>query len=298
MSDDCDILGPLGFSIQILLGVFSFFILIYKRIVEKPKRQWKVWGLDTSKQGCSQVFAHFLNVALAIHLSGDSDECVWYLATLLLDTTIGVLFSYVILKLVELALEHFQMANYRSGNYFLIIMPDDQVKKNEMNNKDKVPAGTNLIKPIIKIDLKAWFIQLILWILVVSISKFFLFLLQLVIGFILESISQFILSPFSDLATLKLIIVMCIIPVFMNGLQFWIQDNFLKKTEFTIQEKKYVLSEMYVDEELTNFARLDNFVNNPEVKSDHCLDKLQMEMANVGVGVQQITKGYQKADFE
>jgi hypothetical protein len=43
------------------------------------------------------------------------------------------------------------------------------VKKNEMDNKDKVPAGTNLIKPIIKIDLKAWFIQLILWILVVLI---------------------------------------------------------------------------------------------------------------------------------
>lgn len=28
MSDDCDILGPLGFGIQILLGVFSFMILI------------------------------------------------------------------------------------------------------------------------------------------------------------------------------------------------------------------------------------------------------------------------------
>ncbi|CAD8047323.1 unnamed protein product [Paramecium sonneborni] len=177
-------------------------------------------------------------------------------------------------------------------------MPEDQVQKNEMNNKDKVPAGTNLIKPIIKIDLKAWFIQLILWILVVLISKFFLFLLQLAIGFILENISQFILSPFSDLNTLKLIIVMCIIPVFMNGLQFWVQDNFLKKTEFTIQEKKYVLSEMYVDEELTNFAQLDNFVNNPEVKSDNCLDKLHIEMGNVGVGIQQNTKGYQKADFE
>lgn len=28
MSDDCDILGPLGFGIQILLGIFSFLILI------------------------------------------------------------------------------------------------------------------------------------------------------------------------------------------------------------------------------------------------------------------------------
>lgn len=80
-----------------------------------------------------------LNVALAIHLS-QSDECISYLATLLLDTTLGVVLCYILLKLSELILENINQLNLCSGNYFLIIMPDDQVKRNEMNDKDKVPS--------------------------------------------------------------------------------------------------------------------------------------------------------------
>lgn len=51
-------------------------------------------------------------------------------------------------------------------------MPDDQVKKIEMNNKDKVPTNTHLLKPIIKIDLKAWLIQLLVWIFIVCLVFF------------------------------------------------------------------------------------------------------------------------------
>ena len=72
-----------------------------------------------------------------------------YLATLLLDTTLGVVLCYILLKLSELILENINQLvnifiyckkNLCSGNYFLIIMPDDQVKRNEMNDKDKVPS--------------------------------------------------------------------------------------------------------------------------------------------------------------
>ncbi|EGR29543.1 hypothetical protein IMG5_153600 [Ichthyophthirius multifiliis] len=82
MAEDksCEILDFEGFILQIFLGILSFLVLIYKRHKERPKRQWKIWALDTSKQGVSALLAHMLNVILAVVLSSDSsnDPCTWF----------------------------------------------------------------------------------------------------------------------------------------------------------------------------------------------------------------------------
>jgi len=31
------------------MGAIAFAVLIYKRSIEDPKRDWSVWALDTSK---------------------------------------------------------------------------------------------------------------------------------------------------------------------------------------------------------------------------------------------------------
>ncbi len=48
---------------------------------------------------------------------------------------------------------------------------------------------------------------------------------------VLEEIADFIFYPVLDKPELKLVIIMILIPIVMNGLMFWIQDNFLKKNE-------------------------------------------------------------------
>jgi hypothetical protein len=68
--NECELFGWFGVMVQIMLGLLSFAVLFYKRFKEYPKRAWRIWFLDTSKQAVSQLLAHFLNVAISLELSG------------------------------------------------------------------------------------------------------------------------------------------------------------------------------------------------------------------------------------
>lgn len=58
--------------------------------------------MDTSKQAVSQFLAHCLNVVISLKLSLklDNDACIWYFATIILDTTVGMLICIGILRLL------------------------------------------------------------------------------------------------------------------------------------------------------------------------------------------------------
>mgnify|MGYP000862312146 FL=1 len=66
---ECELFGWFGLLVQLMLGLLSFAVLFYKRFKEHPKRAWRIWFLDTSKQAVSQLLAHFLNVAISLRLS-------------------------------------------------------------------------------------------------------------------------------------------------------------------------------------------------------------------------------------
>jgi hypothetical protein len=61
--------GLLGIMIQLGLAALSFSALIIKRYRENPKRPWKIWMFDTSKQIFSQILAHFINLTISLALS-------------------------------------------------------------------------------------------------------------------------------------------------------------------------------------------------------------------------------------
>lgn len=113
--------GMLGILIQIALGVLSFSVLLVKRYREDPPRPWKIWLFDTSKQGVSQMFAHFMNLTISIALTyedSSSDECLWYFTTNILDNTIGVLICVFCLVMIEKRLISKGKTEYVSGNYY------------------------------------------------------------------------------------------------------------------------------------------------------------------------------------
>lgn len=126
-SNHCKILGKFGFAVQGMLGLSAFFVLFIKRHFEKPKRQWKIWALDTSKQATSALVAHLINVILAIMLSrvSNDDACNWYFITIFFDTTVGVFFCYVLLQSLQMLLSRYGCSKLNSGNYFRIIKPED-----------------------------------------------------------------------------------------------------------------------------------------------------------------------------
>ena len=96
-------LGLMGVLVQLLLGLLSFSVLILKRQKEFPKRPWKIWTLDTSKQAFSQLIAHIVNVGISLLLSFhlENDACFWYFTTNVLDNTVGVMICVGVLTMVE-----------------------------------------------------------------------------------------------------------------------------------------------------------------------------------------------------
>ena len=120
-TSNCSMTGLLGIIIQITLGVLSFSVLIIKRFRESPRRPWKIWIFDTSKQLISQLMAHFINLTISIALTyndDSADECLWYLTTNVLDNSLGVLICVFILRGIEWSLKRRGRLQYISGNYY------------------------------------------------------------------------------------------------------------------------------------------------------------------------------------
>lgn len=120
--ESCQLIGFAGIMVQLVLGVLSFSVLIYKRYIERPKRIWKIWFMDTSKQGFSQMIAHIINVVISMQLSSSlsSDACIWYFTTNILDNTLGVVLCVSVLGLIEKYLLSPNYTHFQSGNYYTV----------------------------------------------------------------------------------------------------------------------------------------------------------------------------------
>jgi hypothetical protein len=133
-----------------------------------------------------------------------------------------------------------------------------------------------------RLKLSMYVYQLLSWLGIVFISKIILGTLQLLANSWLEVIGSTILYPLKDEPKLKLIVVMAFIPVILNTIQFWVQDNFLKhKKELYPQlegdpksnQMEYVLPDNCNDspEKMENqfsLQEIDNNENKNEMQID------------------------------
>lgn len=213
----CELNGDAGIAIQFSMGALIILVLTYKRFREKPRRHWKIWLLDVSKQMMSAFAAHVCNVGLATLLTqatddSNADVCGWYFITILFDTTLGVVICYLLLSGVNKLFVKGNLERFASGNYY------------------RVNAGNTFQKKSVEIDYCVWFVQLLIWNFIVVLSKLALFGIQYVLQDFLVDWTASLFSGLSDQPIVKLVIVMMIVPTIMNSFQFWIQDSFLKKT--------------------------------------------------------------------
>lgn len=70
----CALLGPLALGIQAAMGVIVLLSLLLKRARERPKRPWKIWTLDVSKQVIGQAWVHATNVAISNLIASHSQD--------------------------------------------------------------------------------------------------------------------------------------------------------------------------------------------------------------------------------
>ncbi|KAH8914466.1 hypothetical protein BT69DRAFT_1290166 [Atractiella rhizophila] len=197
----CRFTSATGLIVQGIMGVLVIGSLIFKRAREKPQRPWRIWSFDVSKQCLGQAFVHLSNLLLSdllAHVQAAS-PCSLYVMNILIDTTLGVLIIWTFLRFSNFILtEKMQLTGFVSGQY-----------------------GT---PPRIS----WWFKQLVVYILAICTLK-------LIVTMMLASVPPLIDFGdwFIDLfpnEQLRLIVVLSLVPLTLNVLQFWFIDTIIKSS--------------------------------------------------------------------
>ena len=216
----CHLLGSgFNYAIQILLGLFAFGILSLKYWKESPRRLLHVWVKDVSKQIIGMLWAHTLNILLAILLQEDQDQCLSYFVNFLVDNSLGILLNILLLYTTKWIGQKYHIATLQTGHY-------EDIDNKELVNS--IIKKTNKFKCIGRSSIM-WIKQLCIWIFIVSIVKIFLFFCFVIpLKNNLLSFGSTILYGITRNDQCELVIVMIITPLIFNTLQFLIQDHCLK----------------------------------------------------------------------
>lgn len=98
---ECQLLGEASIFIQAALGGLALLSLVYKRWRERPRRPWKIWVFDVSKQVVGSVLLHIANLLMSMLSSGQleitpktdtggyrANPCSFYLLNLAIDVSL------------------------------------------------------------------------------------------------------------------------------------------------------------------------------------------------------------------
>jgi hypothetical protein len=207
---ECRVLaGDTGKMVQVMLLLCCMTSLVCKYYKNHGGRTMGEFALDSSKQLLGAAWIHLMNLMCAEGLEakfqGAGDECEWYWINIVIDCTLGVAVEYILLQVLMNLLQTMapeQVNDFRTGEY------------------RGYDGGVNLVK---------YQKQLWMWLLIVTMMKACMLVLMALGHDTFLATAQGVLSPFSSSATSKLMMVMVVTPFFMNSLQLWITDNFIKK---------------------------------------------------------------------
>ncbi|ETW05574.1 hypothetical protein H310_03319 [Aphanomyces invadans] len=206
-ANNCKLIsGTFETLVQVGLGIVGLSVLVLKRAYEKPQRPFQVWAYDASKQAIGAGVAHAANLFIAIMLvklskSDDAkDECSFYFINFTLDTSLGVLLNWVLLRTTVAAALHFNWTWLQVPGYY-----------------------GNPIRT------RVWLTQLLSWIAIVLTAKLVIARFIYAFSAPLNDFGNWLFDPLSNYPKVELLFVMVACPCLMNALQFWITDNFLKK---------------------------------------------------------------------
>ena len=181
-------------------------VLVVKRACEHPQRPFTVWLYDSGKNAVGSVVAHFANLGVAILLGiaggGGADECGLYFVNFLLDVLLGVPALFVLLRW----LEHVAVAF-------------DSPMLKESGNYGEPPR------------FEVWLVQTSAFTCLVLLAKIAVAALVYACQGAAIGASNWLFTPFRGHPQEELVVVMVICPCFLNMLQFWYVDEFLKSKD-------------------------------------------------------------------
>ncbi|CDR88089.1 related to Vacuolar membrane protein [Sporisorium scitamineum] len=231
--DNCKLMGPFALFVQAIMGILVIGSLVYKRQREKPKRKWKIWALDVSKQLLGQLFVHILNVVLSdfVASGGGENPCSLYFLNILVDTTLGVFFIYIALKWVtHILTERFGLEGFVSGQY---TPPLPTIVSTSGSSSSSVQSGASRRsfrrgRPRIEY----WLKQLGSYLFVLLLMKMAVLVLFALFPFLFD-VGSWILSFFGSHKDVQVLFSMALFPLAMNILQFWLIDSLLRHNPYT-----------------------------------------------------------------
>jgi hypothetical protein len=199
--------GVFSLLVQASLGITALMTLVCKRYVERPQRPFRIFVYDASKQAIAALYAHGLNLLLAISLThlltqpDQKDECLWYFVNFCVDLLIGIPLNFIFLYAVDRIAIRKGWSSLVSGEY---------------------SSTTTFCN-------RSYVLQILVWMGIVTITKVFLFYCFIYpLSSQLESAAGTILKPVSHDPETELVVVMVLVPFSCNIIQFWVQDTFLK----------------------------------------------------------------------
>lgn len=176
--------------------------LVLKWWLEVPRRRFKTFLLDTSKQIFGSGWLHCLNMIFAItaHNLVSADECAWYWINLMVDCSLGLVIVYSLLSTSE------KLFGYESGLY--------SISKDDQHWEENV-------------DFTRWAAQILGYLLILTVKKLSVTLLLLVLlpysASLAETCTHWVSNP-----RIRLFWVMVLTPLVMDTFSYWVSDNFLK----------------------------------------------------------------------
>lgn len=217
MPEECTLLpGAYGVLMQGALFLCACGVLVAKKVTEAARRSWWSFGLDSSKQIAGAGWVHGLNM-LAAHqlhslLTADDrcDQCDWYWINIMIDTTLGVVVEYALLRALEARLPSLlggEADEFRGGHYYDLVG----------------------VEPVF--HWRRYAKQMGLWLLVVTLMKASMVLLMLLCRSPLEAATRLALGPLGGDPTVKLTVVMLATPLCMNAFQFLTVDAFIRRQD-------------------------------------------------------------------
>eukprot|EP00929_Paragymnodinium_shiwhaense_P007830 TRINITY_DN111738_c0_g1_i1.p2 TRINITY_DN111738_c0_g1~~TRINITY_DN111738_c0_g1_i1.p2 ORF type:complete len:245 (+),score=55.11 TRINITY_DN111738_c0_g1_i1:77-811(+) len=206
---ECQVLGDFfGFIVQGLLFGVCCSVLLAKWYFENPRREFRIFILDSSKQIVGAGVIHVLNMVCAVSfpalLKVDGDECAWYWVNIMIDTTFGVIVCYALLKASE------AMFGYDSGHY----------GKGASTGIDWQQDP----------DYWKWAHQISVWCVIVSLMKLVVVVLMYLFASFWVHTAETCTHWIEDTKT-RLVFVMIVTPTCMNIFQFCCTDQFIKYTK-------------------------------------------------------------------
>jgi len=210
-SGNCKLLDNWALFVQGCMGMIAISVLILKRQKEHPKRPFKIWVLDATKQIIGQLMVHFINIALSYirifkNSAKETNPCIWYFLNLILDTTIGIFILMLYMHIMDKIVKLLKITNCETGYY-----------------------GDNPNKPLIS----AWIKQTIIFILCLFSMKFTVLYIINKFSIFME-FGHFVIGLMSKNVKVQVVFDMLILPVTMNAIQVKIIINLF----FFIKKKK------------------------------------------------------------